>query len=152
MMLLPCSSDICWNSCARRLFDDVDERADGFDGDADLVAWLQSKLVGRDDARPRQKEAALRERVVAEEKFDERFGRTLELRKRRLTREDRFAGALDAQLDLGGGGEHFFHDKNTRAERTAPVIDLGLRQVERVRAFYVTRTHVIADGVADDLP
>src|ERR1051325_9005055 len=129
---------------ARRLFDDVDERADGFDGDADLVARLQSEIVGRDNARPRQKEAALRERVVAEEKLDERLGRALELRERRLTREDRFAGALDAQLDFGRGGEHRFGDEDRGAERAAPIIDLSLRQVERVRALDVTRTHVVA--------
>ena len=77
-------------------------------------------------------------------------GCALELRERRLTREDCFAGALDEHLDFGRGWEHLFRDEDTGTERAAPVIDFGLRQVERVRALDVARTHVVADGVADD--
>src|SRR6185312_9412512 len=37
------------------------------------------------------------------------------------------------------------------SKRAGAVIDLCLRQIERVFAFDVTRAHVVADGVASDL-
>src|SRR5690606_17177108 len=36
------------------------------------------------------------------------------------------------------------------ADRTAAVVDLGLRQVQRVLALDAARGHVVASGVADD--
>ena len=42
-------------------------------------------------------------------------------------------------------------EQNARAERAASVVDLGLRQVERIFALDVARAHIVADGVADDL-
>src|SRR5690348_12865368 len=101
MMLLPCSSIMFRNSSVQRLLDDVDERANGLDGDTDLVARLQCERVGRDDAGSGQKEAPLRKRVVAEEELDERVGLALELRERGLARENGFAGARDLQPDFG---------------------------------------------------
>src|ERR1044072_5120676 len=99
MMLLPCSSVM-----SRPLFDRVEERADGLDLDAYLVARPQREVIRRDDAGARQQEAALRKRFVAEEKLDQRFRLAFELRERRCAPEDVFALAHDLHLDLRRDG------------------------------------------------
>src|SRR5205085_2415195 len=38
-----------------------------------------------------------------------------------------------------------------RSKSTGAVISFGLRKIQQILAFYVARTHVIADSVADDL-
>src|ERR1700679_1533381 len=55
------------------------------------------------------------------------------------------------KADLGAGRRRRVANKNAGAKRTASIVDLGLRKIERVCAFDVARTHVVADGVADDL-
>ena len=59
--------------------------------------------------------------------------------------------AEDVELDLGGGRHGFVADEEAGAKSAATVVDLGLREVERVGAFDVAGAHVVADGVADDL-
>ena len=49
------------------LCDGVNERADGRDGDADLIAAAQGESVRRHDAGARHEVATVRERVVAEQ-------------------------------------------------------------------------------------
>ena len=64
--------------------------------------------------------------------------------------------ALPAALDLQADGDlrpggHGVGQGDDRAEGAGAVVDLGLRQIERVLAFDVARAHVVADGVADEL-
>ena len=78
--------------------------------------------------------------------------RALHFRQRGGAAEDGCAAAHDLQVDagrwIGGSGA----DQDRRAERAAPVVDLGLRQVERIFAFDVAGAHVVADRVAKDAP
>ena len=43
-------------------------------------------------------------------------------------------------------------EHHARAKRTGACVDLGLGEIERVFAFDVAAAHIVADGVADDLP
>ena len=42
--------------------------------------------------------------------------------------------------------------KNSRPQRAAAVVDLGLRQIQRILAFDIARAHIVANRVADDAP
>ena len=119
-----------------------------------MVMWISSPLcegegVGRDDAGAGQEEAAAGKAVVAEEIFDEWADRVSF--RRSGGRRKTYLARLRISADLCGGGHGFAADEDAGAEGAAAVVDLGLREVERVFAFDVARAHVVADGVADDL-
>ena len=59
--------------------------------------------------------------------------------------------ARDRQLDRQVLQALDVAEQDARAERARAVVDLGLRQVERVLALDVARGHVVADAEADDL-
>lgn len=73
-----------WSFTVVRLFrprfltDRVDQRADSCDGDSDLVAVAEPKGIRWHDSCAGEKEAAVRKRVVAEKKMNERFGLALQ--------------------------------------------------------------------------
>ena len=75
------------------------------------------------------------------------------LRERGRSLERDRPAATDDELDLHAGKlGHRGHRRHHRPDRARTLVDLRLRQVERVLALDVARTHVVADGVADDLP
>src|SRR5262249_28219936 len=58
--------------------------------------------------------------------------------------------ADDLQMNFGLRGQWLRADKNAGAEAAALRVDFSLRQIERILALDVARTHVITDRVADD--
>src|SRR5207244_2781908 len=112
--------------------------------DADDVALREREAFARDDARARREETARREAVVPEEEFDERLGRPLELFEGGRSGERGLPAPEDLKADRGRARRHLVGDQEARAERAAPVVDLGLRQVERILALDVARAHVVA--------
>ena len=77
--------------------------------------------------------------------------RALDLRRARLARERRAAAARDLEGDRQILQPVGVADVDAGTDRARAVVDLRLRQVERVVALDVARRDVVADGVADDL-
>src|SRR6185437_13171798 len=46
----------------------------------------------------------------------------------------------------------FGGDQNARSERAAAVVNFSLGKIKRVFAFNVARTHIVANGVAENFP
>src|SRR5690606_17534582 len=102
-------------------------------------------------ARARHQERALGKAQLATQIARQVAERALHLRAPRLPLEHGFAAALDAQADRDVPERIFGADEDRRADRAAAIIDLRLRQVERVFALDVARRHVVARAVTDDL-
>src|SRR5262249_32935410 len=112
----------------------------------------QGEVVGWDNACAGQQDDALGEAVVAAEPVDEVVERPGHLRQGGRSGEHNGAAALDRQVDGDlRQRRHGVGEGNDGAEGAGVVVDLGLRQVERVLALDVARTHVVADRVADQL-
>src|SRR5207248_3685946 len=93
---------------------------------------------------------ARREQVVAAEVDDERVQPAVQHARVRRTPEQRTSLAPDLtaygegiRIERGGG-----YDEGT--EGATPVVDFGLRQVERVLALDIARRQVVPDRVARD--
>ena len=52
-------------------------------------------------------------------------------------------------MPISSRRRHPIGQRDPRAQRAAGVVDLGLRQIERVFAFDIARAHVVADREAD---
>ena len=84
--------------------------------------------------------------------FDQRLWVAFQLRQRDRARE--LDPAHDARIsidNLGRMRQRTCAHQNSRSERATAVVHLGLRQIERILALDVARTHVVADGVAGDV-
>src|SRR3954452_9325309 len=124
--------------------DVVLEDADAVDGDPHAIAVLERELVGRDDAGAGEQDGARRVRELGEEGGGELREAALHLADRRRAFEDARAVTLDPDLDGGRGdvaGIAGQHDRSGQPERV--VVDLGLRQVERVGALDGARRDVV---------
>src|SRR5450755_3156771 len=113
----------------------IDERSDAGDGDLDFIAARQAERIGWNDAGAGQQETAGRESVVPIEVANQVRGIALQRFKRGRTRKGALAVALYLQPDLGGCGQRRISHQNARPERAASVVNLGLRQIERILAF-----------------
>src|SRR6185312_17025902 len=91
-------------------------------------------------------EAALAEKIV-----DEDLGGALHLGERGRAIKFRLSFAHDFNANRRRGKQRFGADQYAGAQRAASVINLRLGKIERVFAFDIARTHVVADGIADDL-
>src|SRR5881394_2077206 len=129
------------------------QRADAGDADANGIVRAQREIVRRNNARAGQEHRAVGETLAPEKISCQFLERTLDLPNRGFALENDLAGAPNCQFDfpfarLRFAGAH--HDPRT--DRAGAVVHLGLRKVEQVFPFDVTRTHVVPDGVADDSP
>src|SRR6185436_14984481 len=121
------------------------------DGDGNDVTVGQREVLPRDDARSRRQDRALRKVELHEQEVGQLVQRALDLRRPRLARERDAARARDLQGDRQIAQAIRVADVDAGADRARAVVDLRLRQVERVVALDVARRHVVADGVTDDL-
>src|SRR6185503_15754575 len=117
----------------------------------DDVALLETDVHGLDDTGSGGEHGPGRHRVRAAEPVDDLRELALELARAGGSAEDFAAGAVHAAgqlegvgiLDLVGSHDH-------GPEREAAVVDLRLRQVERVLALDVPGGDVVGQGVAED--
>src|ERR1700678_4116532 len=57
---------------------------------------------------------------------------------------------VNLNRDFGLPRQRAFAHQDTRAKSAAAVVDLGLRQVERVLTFDIARAHIVANVIAGD--
>jgi hypothetical protein len=113
----------------------VFQRTDRRDGDADAVSASQGEAGWGNDAGAGHQKAALGEGVVAVQIVDQRSRIALQFAERHLARERQASGAVNLDGDFGPRRQRAFAHQDTRAESAATVVDLGLRQIERVLTF-----------------
>src|SRR4051812_14542457 len=95
----------------------------------------------------------MRKRLAAEKVFGKFLERAFDAVDGSLATEDHVAlAAKDLNLDIPRTHFGFTRvDVDERTQRAGAVVDLRLRQIEKIFAFDIARTHVVADRVADDL-
>src|SRR5579871_1893215 len=120
--------------------------------DRNAIAGQESELIRRNDAGAGEKDGTVRKAVLLTQPMGQLCERALHRRQRSRAVKYRGSTALDdhANGDLIQG-RHRLGQCNDRAEGTGMIIDLGLRQVERVLPLDVAGTHIFSDRVADDL-
>src|SRR3569833_1695082 len=133
------------------LDNNVLKRAETFDTDLDLIPAPQGEVIVRDDTCPRHQAGPLRERVIPEEVFDQFLGVPLEFSKSRFAGEHGVSSTKDRHRDGGGLSKGLRSQQDTGAQGTATVVVLHQWQIQRVLANKNTRTHIIADRVAEDM-
>src|SRR5690606_3130455 len=122
------------------------------DLDAYHVAGLQGESLVRHDARAGEQECAAGEGQLAEQVAGQFLQTALDLRGAGIAAKHLAAAAQDRQGDRQVGHGLRLAQADGRADRAGTVVDLGLRQVQRVLALDAARGHVVADGVAADGP
>src|SRR5215207_7389964 len=121
------------------------------DGDLDVITGREGEVFVRDYPRARHQEGSVRE------------GKLLAQVARQLLEGPLHPGGADLLVKNGLAipqDAHAYEEVphrvrsrqgDTGSQGAAAVVDLGLRQVQRVLSFYVPGRNVIAGGVADDL-
>src|SRR5664279_3882768 len=131
--------------------DRVPKQADPGDLDLDPVLRLQGERIRRRDAGPRQQDGSVGEYLAAKEKTGQLLEAPFHVSDRRLAGESNGPAPPDREPDAPGArGRLGSSHGDPRAERAGPVVDLGLREIQEILPLDVPRTHVVADGVADD--
>ncbi len=132
--------------------DRITEDAKLLDGDLDDVARLEGEWSLWDEGSPRAEQDSVGKVILEEEIGDQFIEAALEFACTCFALPVDLTIALDDQANskvvgiryLPGGG-------NSWSQRAAVGIDFGLRQIQRVFALDTARTHVVANGVADNL-
>src|SRR5262245_43369605 len=125
------------------------ENADAGDCDSDEVARAEREGIGRHNSCSGQQDHATRELLAAEEILDEFGEGPLDLINLRLTFKYYPSLAFDLETNTPVARVVFRQpNDNTGSHGTGAGIDLGLRQIEHVLAFDISRTHVVANGEA----
>src|SRR5215210_775251 len=121
------------------------------DGDPDQVPRLQREIVLGYYPRAGHQKGPAREGELPAQKSRKLLERALHLRHIYLALEDSSIPAPDAHGDAQAQHRLRSRDNDAWPKRARTVVDLGLREIQRVLALYVARGDVVAGGVADDL-
>ena len=112
---------------------------------------VERKRVRRNDAGAGHEEGAVGKAVVAEQILDKSRWCALQLGERSVGGKCSRAAAHNLKTNRRRGRQRLRRDEHAGPERATAVVDLGLRQIERILSLDIARAHVVADGVADDL-
>src|SRR5437867_1476817 len=129
----------------------IRELAEAVDRDAHDVARLRRVRLGRNERRAGEKPRAHRQRVRRVQHGRELGGLARHVGDRRGPIEDRFSGALDGHVHLRSRDVDVPREHSGGADRAAAVVDLRLREEERIFALDASRAHVVPAREGDDL-
>src|SRR5882724_1054337 len=94
----------------------------------------------------------MRKTLAAKKKFGQLIEAPLELPRGSVARENALSAAANLDLDFPRARRGFGSaEMYPRPQRTGTVVDFCLGQIQKIFTFNIARTHVVADGVPDNL-